>query len=265
MNGHLDFTKAEGSGNDFIIIDNRAGRVAAPSETAARLCRRRLAVGADGLLLLEKSGCAAFRMRYFNADGSEAEMCGNGLRCFIVFLVSRGLAEPGVFVPVETGAGIRQAKAAGREATVGLGPARDVRTGFPISLPGRSIRAGFANTGVPHVVIEVENLEKEPVRETGRLVRQHPLFSPAGTNVNFARVSGGRIFIRTYERGVEDETLSCGTGTAAVAVILDRAGRISLPVAVTAASGETLGVSETEDGLFLSGRASLVYEGRVAG
>lgn len=266
----MEFTKAVGSGNDFIVVDNRGNPIPEPSKLAQELCPRRLSVGADGLLLLEKPPLSgAFGMRIFNPDGSEAEMCGNGLRCLLLYLVYRGLTPTNEFIPIETKAGLRRGKvlkSSSRNKAIveaSLGRPKNLRLSFPLKISGTIFTANFVNTGVPHTVIEVTGLSKFPVPETGRKIRFHDCFAPDGTNVNFVELKKGILKIRTYERGVEDETLSCGTGTVAAGIILNRLKKITLPVKVTAFSGETLTVIENQGEAFLSGETRIVYEGQI--
>jgi len=295
------FTKAVGSGNDFIIIDNRLAKVVDPAKMARDLCRRHLSVGADGMLLLEQatlyaggvfalgekgspgrdatpplhkqsrlkashyniSGQAEFQMRIFNPDGSEAEMCGNGLRCFLFYLVRKELTEAKHFIAVETKAGLRRGKVNGNFVTASLGEPKNPALSFSLDVDGKQFTANFVNTGVPHVVIEVEDLANFPVKELGRKIRFHSKFVPAGANVDFVEIKNDFVLIRTYERGVEDETLSCGTGTAATGFLLRQLGKILLPVKVQAASGEILTVSEQNKEIFLAGKVRIVYEGAL--
>ena len=268
------FTKAVGSGNDFIIIDRRLEKVPDPAKMAQDLCRRHLSIGADGILLLEKARLKAshyeknraeYRMRIFNPDGSEAEMCGNGLRCFLLYLVRKKLAETERFIAVETKAGLRRGKVEGNFVTASLGEPKNPILSFPLDVDERRFTASFVNTGVPHTVIEVEDLANFPVKELGRKIRFHPKFAPAGANVDFVEIRDNLILIRTYERGVEDETLSCGTGAAAAGFLLRQLGKILLPVKVQAASGEILTVSERDNEIFLAGKVRIVYEGTLPG
>jgi len=259
------FTKAVGSGNDFIIIDGRSEKVPDPAGMARDLCRRHLSVGADGILLLENSHRAEFQMRIFNPDGSEAEMCGNGLRCFLLYLVRKKLSEAERFITVETKTGLRRGKVEGSFVTAGLGEPENPTLSFLLDIDGKQFTASFANTGVPHTVIEVTDLANFPVKERGRKIRFHPRFAPAGTNVDFVEIRGNLVFIRTYERGVEDETLSCGTGTVATGFLLRQLGKIQMPVKVQAASGEILTVSERDNEIFLAGEVRIVYEGTLPG
>lgn len=255
------FTKAVGSGNDFIIIDSRLKKISNPAKMAQDLCRRHLSVGADGILLLENSHQAEFQMRIFNPDGSEAEMCGNGLRCFLLYLVHKELAEAEHFITVETKAGLRRGKVKGNFVNASLGEPGNPTLSFPLDVDEKQFIANFVNTGVPHAVIEVEDLANFPVKELGHKIRFHPKFAPAGTNVDFVEIKNNLILIRTYERGVEDETLSCGTGTAAAGFLLRQLGKINLPATVQAASGEILTVSEQNKEIFLAGEVRIVYEG----
>ena len=260
----LRFTKMTASGNDFILINNFNGFI--PPERgpwlAQKLCRRALSVGADGLILIEPSQKKAhFSWRFFNADGSEAEMCGNGGRCAARFAVAEGLASsPMVF---ETLAGPIRAEVKGLWVKVELPPPRDLRLDFQVD----DFLVSFVNTGVPHVVCFTERLEEIPVREWGAKIRFHPCFQPAGTNVNFVQVVGPRrIKVRTYERGVEDETLACGTGATASAVIAVEKGLVSPPVEVETRGGEILKISfETQESkkVFLEGTARFVYRARL--
>ena len=258
------FLKMQASGNDFILINNFAGRIGARQgpELARKLCRRRISVGADGLILIEppKNPGHAFAWRFYNADGSEAEMCGNGGRCAARFAVEEGLAEsPLVF---ETLAGEIRAEVRNSRVKVELTPPRDLRLNIKIPLEGEVLEAHFVNTGVPHTVILVEDLEGVPVRELGRRVRYHERFAPAGTNVNFVTVEPeGGLSIRTYERGVEGETLACGTGASAAALIAERLGLVRSPVSVRTRSGEVLTIHLEGERISLEGEARKIYKG----
>lgn len=263
----IAFSKLSGSGNDFILIDNR--RDVLPSEELIRaarlLCRRKFSVGADGLIALEDSEKADFRWQFFNADGSSAEMCGNGGRCAARFAVERGIAGPSLCF--ETLAGLIRAEVNGRRVKLELPDPEDLRTKVEIPLEPETFQADFINTGVPHVVIIVEDIENVDVRGLGRKIRHHPLFAPAGTNVNFVQKDkNARIFMRTYERGVEDETLACGTGAVASACIGSRVWDLDSPVEVRTRGGEILNVylSGREDrfrDVFLEGETLWVYDG----
>ena len=263
----ISFSKLSGSGNDFILMDNRLGGLPATELTrAARLlCRRKFSVGADGLIALEDSEKADFRWRFFNADGSSAEMCGNGGRCAARFAVERGIAGPSLCF--ETLAGLIRAEVKDRKVKLELPDPEDYRTQMEIPLRSETLQADFINTGVPHVVIFVEDIEEVDVRGMGREIRNHPLFAPAGTNVNFVqRINDARIAMRTYERGVEDETLACGTGAVASACVCSCAWDLDSPVEVQTRGGEILHVYFSgKEGrfrdVFLEGDTLWIYDG----
>jgi diaminopimelate epimerase len=246
MRSFLPFSKLSGSGNDFILIDNRT-RIVPPAEAAelARgLCRPRLSIGADGLILIEDDDELDFSWRFFNADGTEPQMCGNGSRCAARYAFERGIA--GAEMTFRTGAGPISARVAGRLATVRLTPPRDFVPGMRIPLDDDVLEVDSLNTGVPHVVIFVPDLERIDVSRIGAAVRNHPVFAPAGTNVNFAVLTGpSSLSVRTFERGVEGETLACGTGVVASGLAAFARGLVTPPVAVVVRSGETLTVDFT--------------------
>jgi diaminopimelate epimerase len=265
----IPFFKMSGSGNDFILIDNRRSVVPLedPSDFAARICRRKMSVGADGLILLEASDRADFRWRFFNSDGSMAEMCGNGARCAARFAFLHGIA--GAEMRFETLAGIIGARVQGDLVKIRMTDPCDLVLAGELDTGRERIVYSSINTGVPHVVVEVEDLEKVDVTSLGRRIRWHSRFSPAGTNVNFvAPLSDGGWAVRTYERGVEDETLACGTGIAAAALVLAAATSLTSPIRLKARSGTWLKVYFTRKadnfkGLFLEGDARIIYRGQL--
>lgn len=265
----ITFTKMSAAGNDFIIIDNRRAALDAHrgGETARRLCRRKYSVGADGLILIESSQKADFKWRFFNADGSEAEMCGNGGRCAARFAHLRGIAPP--LLTFETLAGIVTAEV--REDLVKLElPLPRNRCGeSAVAIEGKEYRLSAITVGVPHVVLFVEDLSAVPVVELGRKIRFADCFKPAGTNVNFVSVRDDTsIAIRTYERGVEDETLACGTGSVAAALVASDKQGMKSPVSVLTRGGEVLsvyftGADQKLKEVFLEGTAAVIYEGKL--
>ena len=262
------FTKMNGAGNDFILIDNRMGDVRLDRSQIAQLCDRHRGIGADGILLLEKPGNRAdFRMRYFNADGGEAEMCGNGARCFARF--ANKVAAAKEKISFETQAGLISAELKGDSVTLGMTEPADLRLHLELGIAGENKTVHFINSGVPHVVIPVVNIEDVDVRHEGAAVRYHKIFSPSGTNVNFMEKRGAKkIAIRTYERGVEDETLACGTGIVASALIFGATEGCHGPMTVLARGGDELQVGfETVAGRFcnvtLTGPAQFVFEGTI--
>jgi diaminopimelate epimerase len=265
----LKFTKMNGAGNDFVMLDNREGGLRLAPGQIAGLCDRHRGIGADGVLIVEQPANGAdFRMRYYNADGGEAEMCGNGARCFARF-ASR-LTGSQRALSFETPAGVIRAECEGENVRLAMGEPHGLALDEEIALPtGGSIIAHSVNTGVPHAVIFVEDLEKIDVRALGAAVRRHPHFAPKGTNVNFVQVTGpGAAAVRTYERGVEDETLACGTGVVASALILHGKHGAASPVSLLVRGGDTLLVSfEKEGGLYrnvsLTGPADFVFDGQI--
>lgn len=265
----IDFTKMNGSGNDFIIIDHRSGFLKDESLPlfVQLVCQRRESVGADGLILIESSEIADFKWRFFNADGSEAEMCGNGGRCVARYAYEKAIAGPKL--SFETRAGIIHAEMKSREGVLlQLSPPTHVRSNFNLMVDNQALSLSSINTGVPHVVVPVEHIEDVPVTELGRKIRFHPEFQPAGTNVNFVHIiDSSHLTIRTYERGVEDETLACGTGAVASALLAAAAGKAASPVDVKTRGGEVLTIHFDNEGgntfsqVHLEGDTCLVFEG----
>jgi diaminopimelate epimerase len=261
------FTKMHGAGNDFIVADNRRGDFPADAASIAGLCRRRFSVGADGLLLLEPAPDADFAMRYFNADGGEAEMCGNGARCIARFAWRIGAA--GRRMAFRSRSGLHRAEIVGDCVRVSLSPPADIRSGLRLGVGGATVEVLHVNTGVPHVVTFVRDLEAVDVAGLGRALRRHQDLRPAGANVDFVRLDGpGRISVRTYERGVEGETLACGTGVTASALAAHLVEGMEPPVKVLTAGGAELGVSWRRKGdgfedVVLEGDAVLVFDGSL--
>ena len=269
---HLDFKKMSGAGNDFIVIDNRTGVVPEQGrrERFEAWCQRRVGVGADGVLLVEPPEDQAhhFRMRYYNADGGEAESCGNGARCIARFAHLIG-AVPDT-MSFETLAGPYRAEIGKLDVTVGMSDPFDLRREIEIEVPDLfEDEVDYINTGVPHVVVMVNELELAPIIELGAKIRFHSEFSPAGTNVNFVcKRNDGGLDIRTYERGVENETLACGTGAVASALIAHLDGYGVSPVPVHTRGGTILTVhfenrGEMFSNIQLQGEARVVYEGSL--
>lgn len=276
----IPFMKLSGSGNDFILIDNR-DRAVDPKRAgalSAKVCTHRMSVGGDGLILIERSRRADFRWRLFNADGSEAEFSGNGARCAARFAFLKRIAPKQM--RFETLAGLIHAEMVPRSLKRGTKPILDqVKIRFPdpkglrlnlrVEVNGTERDAHFLDTGVPHCVYLVDDPDQVDVVGLGRPTRHHSLFQPAGTNVNFISVlDPHRIRIRTYERGVEDETLACGTGSIASALIASIVGKAESPVTLIPQSGLNLMVHFQSDGkiftdVYLQGDARSVYEGKI--
>jgi diaminopimelate epimerase len=263
----IEFYKMSGSGNDFIIIDNRdlSLNVGDLSEFARKICRHKLSVGADGLFLIEPSTMADFKWQFFNSDGSMAEMCGNGSRCVARYAYLNGIT--GRKMTFETIAGIISAEVNEDVVKVKLTDPSSVISGEKIDVDGRIFVLDSVNTGVPHAVAFVDDLQSFAVAEWGRKIRFHEHYAPKGTNADFACVlSGHKIQLRTYERGVENETLACGTGTVAAALAAAQRGLAESPVDVLVQSGEILRIYFTRrDDLFkeiyLEGKVKIVYQG----
>ena len=263
----IAFWKMEGGGNDFVVVDNRGSIIG--EEEKVRLSRllleRKFGIGGDQLILLEKSHRAHFRMRIFNPDGSEAEMCGNGARCAARFAYETGISPREM--EFETLAGIISGKVMGRRARVLLTPPRDLRLDFALEVEGKEVKVSFVNTGVPHVIREVENLEEIEVKEEGRKIRYHPYFQPQGTNVDFVKWDKNACWVRVYERGVEDETLCCGTGAVASAYIGIKKGILASPARVIFIKGREELVVSVEEGerVYLEGSACVSFIGEYKG
>jgi diaminopimelate epimerase len=265
----LSFWKMSGSGNDFIVVDNRPGRIAAGegAALARALCRRRFSVGADGLILLRKSPRADFAWHFYNADGSEAAMCGNGGRCAARFAFVKGLAPAKMCF--ETAAGLIKAEVKGTRVKLQLPDPYGFREKVSVKAGNKALTPGFVVVGVPHAVVKVDDIEAVPVVQWGKAIRRHREFAPEGTNVNFYQPSGkNRMKIRTFERGVEGETMACGTGSVATALVAAAGAAVRSPVVLSTRGGEDLKVYFRRRGsafreIYLEGEADFVYEGKI--
>jgi diaminopimelate epimerase len=266
----IAFWKMNGAGNDFIIIDHRqpAIRQEQMAEFARLVCRRKFSVGADGLFLIERSDRADFKWRFFNADGSEAEMCGNGARCVARFAYMQGIAA--AKMRFETQAGIVDATVTDTQVTVRMTPPHSFHFDRQLEVAGQMLMVHSVDTGVPHTVIFVDDINGVDVIGLGRQIRHHPVFAPAGTNVDFVgAVMGDGFRVRTYERGVEDETMACGTGVVAAALIAAAKGYAGSPAEIVTLGGVVLTVyfdstkGEGADQVRLKGPAHLVCKGEL--
>ncbi len=291
----LNFTKMNGAGNDFVLLDNRDGALALAPAAIARLCDRHRGIGADGLLVVEPARNGAdFRMRYYNSDGGEAEMCGNGARCFARF--ARKISGKNGDVSFETMAGVIRAQMLGDNVRIQMSEPHSLALNETLRAGEAKLVVHSLNTGVPHAVVFVgdctkpaghrsttasspagpllhalrADLDAVDVRALGRALRTHPHFEPKGTNVNFVAQTGpNTIAIRTYERGVEDETLACGTGMVACALIFHELAGVGSPVQVSVRGGDTLEVAWEKAGatwrnVTLTGPADFTFEGQTA-
>jgi diaminopimelate epimerase len=265
----IKFSKMVASGNDFVVIDNlHASCVMRHASSVKKICDRKYGIGADGLLVLEKSKKADIRMRIFNADGSQAQMCGNGARCVALYCIKKERGDNGGQLEIETRAGIINAEVAEGVVKIRLTDPKGIKLDLPIRVFGRTLKVNFINTGVPHTVIFVEGLDKINVFDLGRQIRFHKQFAPAGTNVDFVEViKNDYLRVRTYERGVEDETLACGTGSVASALIFaSRYCLLVTQISVHTQSGEILKVyleryNNNFHDVWLEGKARIVYQG----
>jgi diaminopimelate epimerase len=264
----MRFTKMSGAGNDFVMIDNRSGEVHLDSAQIAHICDRHRGIGADGILLLENGRNGAdFQMRYFNSDGGEAEMCGNGARCFARF--AQKVAGAPAKISFQTPAGVVAAELHDDVVTLQMTQPADLRLNISLSAAGQTRTVHFINSGVPHVVVPVTKIDEIDVRRDGAAIRHHEMFSPKGANVNFLEKRGpNQATIRTYERGVENETLACGTGVVASALIFAAIENTSGPIGVVVRSGSELSVDFKRDAnqfrdVTLTGPADFVFEGTI--
>lgn len=266
----ISFLKMHGAANDFVVVDHRRPFLPADPRSleplVQRLCDRRRGVGADGVLLLERDAELDFAMRYFNADGRPAEFCGNGARCLARLALDLGLGTGGE-VRLRTAVGAMRARrdAQGRGIELRVGAIEGWGPSETIAAAGREFAGRRISTGVPHFVVPVERVEWVPVAEWGPALRHHPRFGAAGTNVDFVcRLAPGRMAMRTYERGVEAETLACGSGALATALWAVAEGDRA-PITVLTAGGDELQVGLSPAGAgwdaSLSGPAEVVYRG----
>jgi len=272
----IKFTKMSGAGNDFVVIDkNKNENLFIDEKFAQQLCDRRNGVGADGLISIENSNENSFIMNYHNADGSTGSLCANGARCAIMFAQMTGRLKDGKADFSSNGVLYKGEILSDNAVRFYLNPPRKIKYNFKVKAGGRLINAHFADTGSPHVVIDISesegfltSLDEMKVDLLGREIRYLPEFAPGGTNVNFICVEDGIVHIRTYERGVEAETLACGTGAVAAALICFATKKISVPVQIIPKSKEKLLVNfEVENSkvrnLSLTGPAKVVFAGEM--
>jgi len=266
----LTFSKMAGGGNDFVVIDNRTGRITQPAALARKICTRALSVGADGLILVEGSARATFRMRYWNSDGSPGEFCGNGTRCAARFAFLNVIA--GRRMTIETDSGIVSAEIGeGGGVTISMPSPQSFRPVRPLAVGSQIIHGSSIRVGVPHYVVFLrDDLWSHNIVPLGRAIRTHRELEPdGGANVNFVTVRGEHaIEVRTYERGVENETLACGSGIVSSAVVAAQFGKVTSPVSVLTRSGITLEVEFVlRDGyaeeVRLRGDARLIYRATI--
>lgn len=264
------FSKYSGCGNDFILIDNRNNLF--PSHHVSlisRLCRRPDGIGADGVILIETSHIADVKMRIFNSDGKEAEMCGNGLRCIMKFLHELGITKSKL--DIETMERKLHIESFGDQVKASMGSPKDIKQNISLMIQNKEVIVHYLDTGVPHAIHFVENIEDAPVVELGSKIRFHSFFQPKGANANFVQITGPTsLTIRTYERGVEAETLACGTGATAAALMAHLDKGLVSPIEVKTKSGQNLTISFSVDekkqftNVMQSGPATFHFKGSFA-
>jgi diaminopimelate epimerase len=268
----IPFTKMSGAGNDFVVIDNRKSLIQdeVKKAFAEKVCTPKASIGADGVIFVENSNNADFRWDFFNSDGSSAEMCGNGGRCVARFAVDNKIAPPNL--SFETIAGIISAEVGDDTVKVKLTPPFDFRQNVEVNIGSDSRIVDCINTGVPHAVLFSDNVDAEDLQTIGSAIRYHDVFVPSGTNVNFVEVTGkDSLKIRTYERGVEGETLACGTGATASAILAALRSKVVSPVNVSIKSGDVLKIyfdTSANNGfgdVFLEGTAETTFCGTLNG
>ncbi len=266
---NIPFTKMSGSGNDFVIVDNREGQVADDIKVdfVKKVCERKSSVGADGVIFVENSDKADYQWDFYNNDGSSAEMCGNGGRCVARYAFEKGFAP--AKHSFDTVAGIINAEVKGPMVKVKLTAPHGRKKALDVQFNGQQYEVDHINTGVPHAILFFDNVEEQDVKDIGQHVRYHDVFAPAGTNVNLVeKKNGSALKVRTYERGVEDETLACGTGCVASALFAAARFQIESPVEVETRGGEILKVhiengSGSEPDVYLEGLTKITFEGRI--
>lgn len=279
------FYKLTGAGNDFVFIDkNQNPEIHLSASQIKKICDRRFGIGADGVIFIKDIEHYDFEMLYYNADGSTGSLCANGARCAIWFAekTNRLNNRKAKFI---SNSSVYSGEVISDELIrFNFNPPTKAKFNFRIKAVDQLIRADFIDTGSPHVVIEISEILKDPenpfsnyqkisevpVYQLGREIRYHKDFTPDGTNVNFYQLSNDKIYIRTYERGVEDETLACGTGSVAVAISAFVNKKISLPISLITWGGDTLIVNfDVENQKFnnvaLTGPAKIVFEGKISG
>ncbi len=261
----LEFAKMSGAGNDFIVLDNMDSSldaVIAP-ELIKSLCTRGLSIGADGLLELRCDPDYPFRMKYYNNDGNSAEMCGNGGRCIAAFAASKGIVPSDGLFYFRSDAGIHSAEITGEDSSrIWMTEPLIHYLDRSFDIGSHNFKLSYINTGVPHAVVMIDGSEALSFSEIAPKIREHHLFGSAGVNVDFAVITGdSKLSMRTWERGIEGETLACGTGAAAAAICAESVYGMDFPIDVKVKSGRILQVGRSSNGMWLSGEARTAYTG----
>ena len=263
----IAFTKISATGNDFIVFDNRTNDLSAGRHHTwfQQICRRRLSIGADGVILLESSSRADFRYIHINSDGNEAEMCGNGTRAISMFAFKNKIA--GQNLKFEINGSVYEASVADTRVTTQFKTPNTPQFNLGILSENNFEEGGFINTGVPHYVLFSRDIDKIDVATQGAFYRHHKVFAPNGVNVNFAEVIDSHsLYVRTFERGVEGETMACGTGAVATAFFSILKKNCSPPITVQTRGGElVINSTESLTDITLSGTVNVVFEGLIDG
>jgi diaminopimelate epimerase len=265
----INFTKMHGAANDFVLVDDREGTFPLQSQLLAALAARRTGIGCEGIILVQPSEIADFRMRFFNPDGTEVELCGNGSRCVAAFAKKIGAARSSAMT-IETFAGLVDAEVISQDQVrLWMPEPADRRYGLRVQTKEKVVTGDFIRVGVPHFVVQVPSVAKVDVAKEGRELRISDVFAPNGTNIDFVQiVSPNKVMIRTYERGVEAESGACGTGAVATAVAGVEAHGMSLPMHVRSSQGYDLVVDgdyrqSQGTGFTLTGPVRVVFEGEL--
>lgn len=263
---NIPFVKMSGAGNDMILVDHRDRRLAGREREFARLaCHRRLGVGADGVILLEEDDSADFRVRFFNPDGGEYGLCGNGARCVPLFAAELGIPGPRYSFRSDSGSHVGE-MIDGETGRIELPGVREIRLDIEARLDGRAVAVDWGDIGVPHAALWVENSAQVPIETWGPQLRAAPAFGPGGTNISFVERQGrGEFRMRTFERGVEGETWACGSGSAVVATIAQARGWAGRTASVEVRGGRlTLGLPPEPGGpISLTGPVTRCFEGTL--
>lgn len=264
---NLNFTKMSGAGNDFIVIDNMAGKITLNPPQISKMCARQTGIGADGIIMPERKKGYDFYMRFYNSDGSEAEMCGNASRCISRFVYLRSYAGKKIKFLAKDGPHTAQIMQ-GTNVKIEMTDPTPVQDGIKVTAVGKQFVGGYVNTGVPHFVIEMKKLSAADIVTPGREIRFSKKFAPKGTNVMFIEKVKDGYAIRSYERGVEGETLACGTGATAAAIVLASRRKTKSPSVFYAPGGTLKIYFENQGGSFrkvyLEGPADIVFEGKYS-
>lgn len=265
---NIFFTKMSGAGNDFILIDaDDDPEFSLTKKAVQKLCDRHNGIGADGVILISSSEQYDFVMNYYNADGSTGSLCGNGARCAIKFALNTKRIKDKSARFLSNNSEYSGEILEDGMIRFNLNPPYDLRKNIQLKAAGKEMKAHFINTGSPQVVIRVADIDKIHVETIGKEIRYLAEFAPGGTNVNFVKIENEEIHIRTYERGVESETLACGTGSVAAAIICHQTDGIKMPVTILTRSKDKLFVNfdfrnDEFSNVSLTGPVSEVYKGQ---